>query len=133
MRYKLLGLTYVTYLQTTCDGHNCDFTYDEMETQVPLIYMKSLENDKIYTLKLTVDEGECGSGWCLATFMDYELNKVSQMEICEYLPLDDATIEFSGGCENFDCSYFEFSKYGGDEYYPSGYYSVIDNMWSEKS
>jgi hypothetical protein len=128
MNYKVCGMREEIYIGQEVSGHNCDFDYVDAEMTRHVLLLKSLEDGTKVELTLQEDQGECCSGWCTASYGNFEWNVVeefagkthtysgSPVEVNESLL---NTLE-----DSFDCEAFIFSEYGGCCYYPSGNYSI---------
>jgi hypothetical protein len=79
-------------------------------------------------ISLTQDEGDCSSGWTTASWGVMKFIKVSKFrEKLEYVPRSiPARIKINVREDSndfrykFKSSYFEYDRYGFDEYYPNG-------------
>lgn len=152
---KIVGLRLEKYLDYSISGHNCDFEYADA------IFIKSiicilLDNMDKVEIHLTRSEGQCGSGWCAASFGHIEVMRVSNFTynyiakkdlkfeyitdtVYSYNDEDDKiTLDFSNYINFKTCilqydtinsNIFTCTSDGGDSYYPSGGYSVnLDNF-----
>ena len=129
--YLVLGAYPFLYVGTSVSGHNCDFEYKkEIREGYKLCVTKDNED---YTLSLTVEEGECGSGWCTASWGHCNLVKSNTKEKITLVPKSGfELIEFEDGYDDVDNELFSVSYDGGDSYYPVGHaYLHMDN-WEVK-
>lgn len=131
--HKIIGLRVEKYLGTTCVGHNCDFEYGKEERDRHVFLLKSPEGD-YKELTLSYEEGECGSGWCCASFGEYGIEVVNTFKGKTHKPVTEMFVNLNHienlrSEDTYDCEAFSFSYDGGDCYYPSGGYSVnMDNF-----
>tara|TARA_Y100001956_G_scaffold10884_1_gene9725 strand:+ start:625 stop:1047 length:423 start_codon:yes stop_codon:yes gene_type:complete len=139
MKHKVIGLRVEKYLGTTCEGHNCDFEYGKEERERHVLLLKNVENSQLVELTLSYEEGECGSGWCTASFGEYEWNVVSSfagkthtINVETFIDISESVLEDC--CESsVKNAVFDFSPDGGCGYYPSGYYEVDMNLFTPSS
>lgn len=126
--YKVIGLRVEKYLGTTCTGHNCDFEYEQEERDSHVLLLKGQLGDyKELTLKY--EEGECGSGWCTASYGEFTVKDVETFAGKTHKPageflVDLDKLESTGLEDTYSCDVFTFSETGYDSYYPSGSYEV---------
>lgn len=111
---------------TKCSGHNCDFTYSEEMDDIYVFLLKD-RNGIMYELKLYVDEGECGSGWCTASYGRSYLESVNEFRGMTHLPITPDDEIYFNCDEEIENKYFNYSSYGDDDYYPQGYVNVHMN------
>ena len=131
MSFKVLGRNVVKYMGETCEGHNCDFTYTPTEMDRHEIVIRDEDSQELYLLKLWHSEGECCSGWCVATNGHKSVEKIDEIPDMEFEANIDTLINGSfllDDVEQISNAYFEYDQYGSDNYYPNGYVSV--NSWS---
>jgi len=135
MKYKVVGLRVEKYLGTTCEGHNCDFVYGEEERDRHVILLKGVDSGECVELTLSEEEGECGSGWCTASYGEYNWEVVDTFAGKTHTIKEDLTLEISENDLGNDVvtSIFTYSPWGGCGYYPSGYYEVDMNKFSPSS
>lgn len=127
MDYKIIGLRVEKYLGTVCEGHNCDFDYSKEERERHVLLLKGYDDYR--ELTLSYEEGECGSGWCTASFGEYELKTVKTFAGKTHKPVKELTLDLgkfvaASSDDSFQCETFYFSEDGGCCYYPSGSYNV---------
>lgn len=126
MNYQVVGLREELYVGKSVSGHNCDFHYESHSYETTLKhYCHKVE------LTLQVKEGECGSGWCTATFGKYSWKEVETFAEKTHtlikpleINIDKKDLEYLDGEDSIDNEVFYFSESGGDDYYPRGYYNV---------
>lgn len=147
-KLKIIGLRVEKYVGTSVDGHNCDFTYTKIiKDKYVLCVLDQYYNSK-YEITLWDEEGECGSGWCLASFGNIRIKQVNVFAGFSYVPInngefkcDDTLASFLNNSDsvNFDIwdnaiiknTFFKFDSNGGCNYYPSGSVSVNMDMFKE--
>lgn len=122
---KVIGLRIEKYIDKAVTGHNCDFKYNDVEFEKHVLCC-ILSNNKKIEIHLSRSEGECGSGWTTANFGHINVVEVKNFNGYEYTPkniieTDDIFPGFDGDITN---NIFSVSFDGGDNYYPSGFYSV---------
>ncbi len=152
---KIVGLRIEKYIDKAVSGHNCDFEYHDAEFEKHIICGVLSDNRKV-EIELSHSEGECGSGWTTASWGHIKVTEVKRfngythipkepIEIDDYLPTKDLDVlremalrqgsnirPLKGIFENdTDNKVFSISEYGGDNYYPSGGYSVNMELFKE--
>lgn len=130
MEYTVIGMREEKYVGKEVSGHNCDFEYTDKEMIRHVMLLK--KEDEKFELTLEEEQGECGSGWCTASYGKSNLKPVSvfagKTHICSSFTIDlSSTGDFH--TEDFSCDYFTFSEVGGCHYYPSGGYSIVEDMF----
>lgn len=126
MKYEIIGLRKEIYIGESVEGHNCDFDYELAEMARDVLLLKDVYGNKS-ELTLYTREGECGSGWCTASYGEYEWCDVVSFAGKTHNPVKALTFEVENEKElgyEFQCPAFYFSDDGGDGYYPSGSASV---------
>lgn len=123
--FKIIGLRVEKYKKQTCSGHNCDFIYGEEIADKHTLLLLDNDNNK-FELSLHEEEGECGSGWCVASWAYMNIEKVDNFRGYTHKPKTNLNIclNINSRIEDYFCEAFDYSYYGGDEYYPTGYYKV---------
>ena len=123
--FKIIGLRVEKYKKQTCSGHNCNFDYGEEIADMHTLLLLDSDNNK-FELNLHEEEGECGSGWCVASWAYINIEEVDNFRGYTHKPKMDLTISLNEDFRIYDyyCEAFDYSYSGGDNYYPSGYYSV---------
>ena len=130
--FRIVGLREEKYVGQVVKGHNCDFTYSDEVLKRHVILAVSEATDKKVELTLSEEYGECGSGWCTASWGKWEYKDVEtfagKTHTTKYsVPL----VDLRDDCENFQCDFFSFDYNGGCDYYPSGGYSINMEMFEE--
>lgn len=125
--FTVVGLRVEKYVGETVKGHNCDFEYTDVTKEKYTFLLGSGCRGNIKS-ELTVyeTEGECGSGWCAASFGNVEHTYVKSYLGCTHKPVSEFTLEFDeeSWFEEYESSVLSYSEYGGCNYYPSGYVKV---------
>jgi hypothetical protein len=136
MTAKIVGFYTEVYTGKSVSGHNCEFTYTDTEFTRHIIVVQGIST--IYTITLSISEGECFSGWCCASFGELEVYRVDENVLTKitHIPryeheIIDMDIIMNSPLD-FSCNSFNFSSYGGDEYYPSGYYTIDETFFIKK-
>jgi hypothetical protein len=128
MKYKVCGLREELYIGQEVTGHNCDFEYTDAVMTRHVLLLKSIADGTKVELTLMESQGECGSGWCTASYGEFEWNVVKDFagKTHTYSGGDIFLTEGSldTGEDSFNCEAFYFSSYGGCCYYPSGGYNI---------
>jgi hypothetical protein len=130
---KIIGLRIEKYIGTNVEGHNCDFRYydDELERHVLCAVLSDGKKVEIY---LTNEYGECGSGWCTASWGRIEVKEVSRFGGYTHKPIKDliiGDIDLTDVPENIANDVFSVDYSGYDDYYPSGGYSVDMSLFQQ--
>ena len=131
---KIIGIRIEKYIDKKVSGHNCDFQYNDAEFTKHIICAVHSDNRKL-EIELSRFEGECGSGWCTASFANINITEVERFGGYSHIPknilyIDDLEPGFSYDTSN---EVFNISQYGYDDYYPSGSYYVNMNLFNETS
>lgn len=132
--YRVVGLREEKYVGKVVDGHNCDFTYtDEVLERHVILLVDKDTGDKV---ELTLEEeyGECGSGWCTASYGNYVWDKVATFAGKTHTVKEEYLIDVNESLlksDDYNCKLFNFSIYGGCQYYPSGGYSINFDKFTE--
>ena len=149
---KVVGLFVEKYIDADVSGHNGDFEYVPMETEkYHLLVTKPLprgNRNARYVITVWTDYGECGSGWCTASFGHMEVKRVDHFGPFTHRPKQPLYID--GDIMSHDGVYelvteendeydeysvctdvFKYSPDGGDEYYPRGGASVNLDLFEE--
>ena len=128
---KIIGLRVHQYVGQEVSGHNCDFTETPSIMERHIVCLQ-FNNGHFYELTLQTDEGQCGSGWCTATYGLAQIDRVTKFSGFTHLPINgpiEIPVELSvkrANCDkweipdDFECSVFGYTSYGVDKYYPSG-------------
>lgn len=131
--FRIVGLREEKYVGQVVRGHNCDFTYtDEELVRHVILAVEDTTGEKV-ELTLSESQGECGSGWCTASWGEWDYKKVDtfagKTHTTKYsTPLVDLKGSVNG---TFECDFFSFDYDGGCGYYPYGGYSINMGMFEE--
>lgn len=132
---RIIGMTKIIYIGENIRGHNCEFEYYDEEMERHILFAILSDGKKI---KISLEEsyGECGSGWCIASFGNIKVEEVEQFGSFDYLPykeyeLDDIEVK---NYEKYDDIFitnfvFSVSSNGDDCYYPSGGYTINEKLF----
>ena len=133
---KVIGLNIEKYIGKSVSGHNGDFDYQDADFERKIIYLE-YEGGGKYEVVLFKEEGECGSGWCTASFGKVLVHEIEKFPAMMFKSTDKSEQDFElpvfteYGCFNsVDNKFFSVSFDGGDNYYPSGGYSVNMEMFT---
>ena len=129
---KIIGLRIEKYIDKTVTGSNGNFAYTDSEFTKHIICGVLDDNRKV-EIELSVMEGECGSGWCPASFGIISVKEVERFGGYSFVPkrnliVNDILPNFDGDVSNY---VFSVTKYGDDHYYPWGGYSVNMELFNE--
>ena len=75
--YRVIGLNIEKFLNTHVYGGNCDFEYEDKTDDKFHIIVKDINNDRYFDITLYESYGECGSGWCSASYGECQVTEVS--------------------------------------------------------
>lgn len=128
---KIIGLRIEKYISQEVSGHNCDFEYTDANFEKHII-CGLLSNNKKVEIELSRSEGQCGSGWCTASWGHIDVKEVTKFNGYTHTPkepmyIDDILPNFD---DNISNNVFTINYDGGDSYYPRGYYSVDMNLFN---
>ncbi|UNA01653.1 hypothetical protein MG295_00236 [Bacillus phage vB_BcgM] len=129
---RILAMRKEKYVGKSVSGHNCNFEYtDAVKTRHVLLGLDK-HNQKIQ-ITLWDEEGECGSGWCTASFGHITVEHIDRFEGYTHkakgiimIP-DIKEVDYYGA--DFDNKVFRVTYDGGDNYYPNGYYTVEEDLF----
>lgn len=140
-KFLVVGLRVEKYIGQNVKGFNCNFEYYDEEMERYHIYLRN-ESNELYRVSLEEEYGECGSGWCAASWgvMDVEkleknepfTHRVNPKKSPLYIEGDLGPNEYGhlrllsghGGNEIFESDVFTYYENDGDVYYPCGSVSV---------
>ncbi|ASA22617.1 hypothetical protein [Paenibacillus donghaensis] len=131
---KIVGLRIEKYIGESVSGHNCDFEYVDTEFERHVLF-GILEDKRKVKITLWEEQGECGSGWCSASWGKVEVEEIEKFEGYTYttkeqIYIDDILPE-SYNSEYINNKVFEVSYDGGDSYYPCGDYTVNMDLFTQ--
>jgi len=132
---KIIGLRIEKYIGEKWYGHNCDFTQQPEEFERHILLAELSDKRKI-EITLSYEEGECGSGWCLASWGNIEIKEIGRFGGYQYKPkkeliIDDILPNNVQLQHEYDNEVFTISYDGDDSYYPSGGYEVDMSLFKE--
>jgi hypothetical protein len=137
---RIIGLRIEKYIDKVVSGHNCDFKYEDSEFERHVICGVLDDNRKV-EITLWQSEGECGSGWTTASFGHINVELVNKFGGYNYIPktvltvtdiepdFDPSRYSLDNYTEGYSNDVFTISEYGGDTYYPCGFYNVNMNLF----
>lgn len=141
MRLDVVGANHNFYIDKEVTGSNCDFEYINSEFNSYTVFFIADNNDK-YALKLWLEEGECGSGYCSASYGFAEVIMVKgAFQGINLLPTKKMTVDMDDllKFKNIDGKVILHSEdeddicivdtNGGDVYYPSGGFYFNDKLF----
>ena len=129
--YKVVGIREEVYVGQAVSGHNCDFEYTDEEMLRHVILLVDKETGDKVELTLSEEQGECGSGWCIASWGKWAWNKVNTFAGKTHTIKKDVFVDVKEDMDDFECELFTFDYDGGCEYYPSGGYTVDLDKFEE--
>lgn len=126
---RIVGMRKEIYIGQSVSGSNCDFVYEDAEFTKHIICARLDDNTKI-EIELSETEGESYSGWCTASYGNCEVRKVDSF-IFTHRPIKPILVKDIplGDIEDWNNEVFSISCDGGDNYYPSGYYNVNEELF----
>ena len=116
----VVGMRDEIYQGKEVTGHNCDFEYAFVDKIRHVLLLKTHYNQK-YELILWEEDGECGSGWCTASFGYCELKEVTNFAGKTHKIISEQKVVFDESALDIETEVFTYSDEGGDGYYPSGH------------
>lgn len=129
MRYEVIGLRLEQYVGESVSGHNCDFDYDKEIKERYVILLK--DGNEKFELSLYSTEGECGSGWCSASWGHLELQPVFSFAGKTHKIKQQTFIDFDKSDSEITTEIFSVSYDGEDQWYPGGFVSVAMDLFEE--
>ena len=129
--YKVLGLREEKYIGEEVSGHNCNFEYTESEMTRHVILLVEQDTQKKVELTLSEFQGECGSGWCTASWGEWNWNEVTTFAGKTHTLKSEVLLEVKEDMDQFRCDLFSFDYNGGCDYYPSGGYDINLDAFEE--
>ena len=129
---KIVGMSIVHYIGEEVVGHNCDFDRIPKEMRSHILYGKNEE--RLVKISLRVDYGKCPSGWTTASWGSMKVEMLKRPEPFQYTPKGVLTIPDNLGDfpeEDIENDVFSVSYDGGDEWYPSGGYTVNEELFAK--
>lgn len=129
---KIIGLRIEKYIDKGLSRHNYDFEYNDAEFEKHIICGVLSDNRKV-EIELSYSVGKCYSGWSTASWGHIKVTEVKRFNGYTHIPKEP--IEINDYLPNFqndtDNKVFSISKDGGDNYYPSGGYTVNMELFKE--
>lgn len=132
MKLNIIGLRLEKFLT---NGEYSDGEYDSADTIEEnryILYCIGDYNNK-YEITLWNTYGECGSGWCGASWGNIKIDIVTEFANKTHIPINKLSIyidvdNYNNYEDEEDCNIhnevFSYSEVGGDGYYPCGSISV---------
>ena len=132
---KIIGLRIEKYIGEKWYGHNCVFTQQPEEFERHILLAELSDKRKI-EITLSHEEGECGSGYSLASWGNIEIKEIGRFGGYQYKPkkeliVDDILPNNVQLQQEYDNEVFSVSYDGGDSYYPSGDYEVDMDLFEK--
>lgn len=148
---RVVGLKVHKYVGQDVDGHNCHFNYFPVEAEKYILTVSPHGSNEYIEIELSDENGECGSGWCTASWGEMEVRHVDHIKPFTHTPKDkNLYLKDTYLCYGEDRKYdlvtsldakegliastdedaeinnevFYWSYCGGDYYYPGGYVKV---------
>jgi len=132
-KYEVIGLRVEKHVGEVVSGHNCDFEYESSVLDRYVLLLKDVYGWKS-ELSLFETYGECGSGWCTASWGNYDWKSVENFAGKTHKLKSNFSFEVQERLNlgyEYDCELFYYFDDGGDNYYPSGSASVNIEMFEE--
>lgn len=136
--YFVIGYTEINYNLSEKDENSDDFIYG-ITKRIKILLKHDTES---FTLLLNEEIGSCPSGYCAASwgnvesFMkedfvpEYIAKDVYQIKFPEYNPeLDEDSDDHIKNLYKYKCEQFRWSIDGSDQWYPSGYVEITEDMF----
>lgn len=125
MKLNIIGLRLEKFLT---NGQYSDGEYDSADTIEENRYILYCIGDyrRKYEITLWNTYGECGSGWCGASWGNINIDEVSEFANKTHIPTNKLYIDIDVKkiCDDIDNDVFRYSDDGGDNYYPCGSVNV---------
>lgn len=124
---NIVGMTNTYHVTEKWEGHNCDFTVTKVIGEKHALYGYSEGTRTPVCIRLSEHEGQCSSGWCASSWANIDIDEVDNFPPFSFVPSTpnrQLQIMIDSEENDIQCEAFEFSRYGSDEYYPSGYYLI---------
>ncbi|MGL4759523.1 MAG: hypothetical protein ACRCXZ_09380 [Patescibacteria group bacterium] len=129
------------YVGSVTEGHNCDF-YEVPTILTRWYFLLKGERNEQFILELWNTYGECYSGWCTASWGNSRVTLRKGGFIATHEPVQPFYIDLDVSMENgvphlnnesFGNELFNVSYEGGDEYYPGGEVTVLEEKLKKVS
>lgn len=144
MNYIVVGLRVEKYVGQSVSGHNCDFDYTpEIKNRYVLLLKDSSRPwAKKFEVSLSDTEGECGSGWCTASWGHMIVKRVNTFGEKTHTVQEGTMVDIPADLNGIDWDHFNnydvcltndvftHSYDGGCGYYPSGGVSVNMDLFT---
>lgn len=129
---KIIGYRKEFYIDEMIYGHNMNFEYKDEEFMRHII-SAVLSDDTKVEISLSMSFDQCYSGWTTASFCSCNVKEVERFDYTNrFMPTDlDIKDIGIGNIEEYNSCVFSMSSDGYDEYYPSGYYEISEDMFKE--
>ena len=101
---NIIGLRIEKYIDKEISGHNTDFEYKDAEFEKHIICGVLDDNRKV-EIELSHSEGECYSGWTIASWGHIEVTEVKKFNGYTFIPkqpliVEDIEPKFKGDISN---------------------------------
>lgn len=125
----VLGMRVISFTNNRLDGHNCTFVNKQFQDEKYEIVV--LYGSQLVQLTCSTSHGQCGSGWTTATWGRIEWKRVNEVGSLHFTPIEYTELSFNlySIPNTITNSLFEYSGYGFDDYYPSGYFNIEMDAW----
>lgn len=125
---RILAMRKEKYVGKSVSGHNCNFEYTDTVKERHVLLGLDNHNNKLL-ITLWDEEGECGSGWCTASFGHITVEHVDRFEGYTHRAKDMLMIPDIDTESDVENNVFTVTYDGGDGWYPCGYYSVNEELF----
>ena len=128
MKAEILTMNKINYIEKWKDSD-----FQEQRTPNTIYYLTCMyENGSYFKIKLWQTNGSCGSGYCNATWGNFEYSTDTTNFAYTHTP--KAKMNFDANFYNnpeevYKCEWFSFDYDGGDGYYPNGSIWVNEEMF----
>jgi hypothetical protein len=132
MKLKINGFREEHIIDTRFEHLNGEWTEVPNVNTITYIYAYDITTKRKLEIRLEIIHSMCGSWWTTSTNAEVSIEEIKFFKSTWHLkPEYDGIIDNFNPYEDFECQYFEYSICGGDEYYPSGDYTVHRSFFNK--
>ena len=119
-----LRINKIALEQSMLDGYEKTKYNNDIITEYEFIYK---ENNQLYSAKLQLEKGMCGSGYCGAEWIHENVSPITEVGSLHYTPKEPLELKtlVTGYDGNDSHTYYEYAC----PYYPSAELSINKNAW----
>ena len=154
--FNVIGMYKEAYMGYSVEGSCCVFEYTPCTCYKYHLYLRDIKSNEKFDFCFWTTEGECGSGWCTATYGEIYIKRLKKDEAIQFnyrynndqktviadIEEDSESKGFFKVSDTADLEIFEIKDsdnnviafcnfYGFDFYYPSGSATVNDTFFIE--